>query len=517
MANINNLLSFYRSFLESIGIYINKDGYLTDSDEKIITGITDIPFKLPTEEALKHVMVRDESRAKSSSEPYVQQYEIYNPLNEMAILGGTHTPDILLTAKYLSDKYSTLLHHAVGEVINGLGKEDVAENNEAVELLLEVSSRVRGGKDVIDKSSYKNVNKIFNSMFTDDNGQYPLSFMVSKGGTIDGEKYNRIISVSVNIYRHIHENDYKALRVRSKDVILLDAILQHIFSNMSESGIILVGSKSKTSPSFDGLVEAADIIGNMIASASSFIDDADVLKEIIAEDRVVERYKTSKDTLIREAKMIAPIRHRQKEKNLTQKRESDMPSVPDTPPTPTTPTRENKKDPRSFFGKPKEDPVIQRETPKEPAKETTMNTPSTPQQQTQQQYHQQTQPIQQQYPQTPYPQQTMPYQPQQTQQPYNPTPYPQQAPLYQTQPMQQQYPQTPYPQQTTPYQTQPMQQPYQQTPYPQQVPLYQTQPVQQPYTPTPYPQQTMPYQTQPVQQPYGEPPLKRNASPFGRY
>jgi len=250
---MSELVKFYKSLLEMLGLVVDKNGqvFIKMSESNYPVSVDGLNLYLPTDDNIKTSM------EIVDGEPKVVK-ALFNPFDESGIKGANKT---FAKLKQIIELKLTGVFYQLGETLLSLivNENDSSSNIGIIKFVSTVNKYKSSSKTIkIDEKSIKNWVSLYEHITS--NGMRPkyietLIKRGNKGGTIDNIKYNRIGVITFPFLEQLkpikaNKEKFLDVKLRSGDVTVFTALFEFIFGDSDKliDGLSF-GSLNKLAPS----------------------------------------------------------------------------------------------------------------------------------------------------------------------------------------------------------------------------------------------------------------------------
>jgi hypothetical protein len=272
------LVDFYTNVITSLGLHV-EDGYIftSDSEDRELVREKDLPIVIPTKEHMSTLIDKDSNEVCKIP---------FNPLQEDILAKGES-----VSAKKIRLAVKLRLTHTITAVSKLLLKlaSDV-DNNKKVKYelnkFLSSLAEASTGKKIkheVDETSIKNWMKIIDHFDRKDSLEL-IKIFTTKAGTVDGVKYNRVISVHSPILDILSDEntdkdtEINGTTLRPKDIVVFKLMLKFILTELNENNVLQIGNNDEHRPVFIGMMQLYIILTtriNKLAKLLTYVDSVD--------------------------------------------------------------------------------------------------------------------------------------------------------------------------------------------------------------------------------------------------
>jgi len=251
------LIKFYEDVLASVGLTVDKDGFILvpgegDSTDKTIL-VGEKVLVLPTKDRLENLTSTIDGKV-------VVNNTIFNPLKEDPVKGESES------LKKLKNIIDIRLSYSLATVIEHLlklGADLELQKKASLNLTSFIGSlnSVRTGnmKNVIDDGTLTRWGNVYSAAINSTSTKALLHMFLKKGGMLAGVKYNRLAVMTAPMYKELGKIDKNiplyGVKLRPKDIEVFKLLYEYIFINIDNPEKYMVGSQDGTSPGFISLFE----------------------------------------------------------------------------------------------------------------------------------------------------------------------------------------------------------------------------------------------------------------------
>jgi len=243
------IIKVYKELLEDLDLTVDDNGYIWMIDSKFPLTVDKLQVVLPTTNNIKNSIAVEDGEIK-------QVFELFNPFSESAVTGENKSVVALKT--YLERKVNTLFSGIVSALLLIASNEkkypvDDMDFIGFIEMLNKEGAHV-------DTKSYKNWTKLHKKViFGPSNGLFTFLYL-KRGGKVDGERYNRLASITFPVYKKLVKEEVDEYKIRKADIKTYKVVHEYVFDMSQEELLkgVLLGSKSTTSPATLVLLAAYD-------------------------------------------------------------------------------------------------------------------------------------------------------------------------------------------------------------------------------------------------------------------
>jgi len=269
----NELIDLYKDVLNDLGYTVSPDGFVmvkTDNPkEKIMVTVNSKTLVLPYKDQLRTMTTVDGSGKVTTTKI------LFNPLKEDAVKGESPSLRKIKEAMdlQLSFKISTcieLLLRLAGD--KGLQSKITLEQSKFIASL--GSIRTTPKQEIVDDLVISKWQKISHHAMGLTPSKGIAHLYTKKGGVKDGNKYNRLITFSMPIYKLLLEEESKKsifdMKVRAKDSKIYRAVIEHMFPDINNAKAYSFGSSD---PDFAGFIASFTIYIAMNETVQAILKD----------------------------------------------------------------------------------------------------------------------------------------------------------------------------------------------------------------------------------------------------
>ena len=248
------LFDFYKRILESVGLYVTKDGYifLGTEDERESYTVNGLPFVVPTKEHIDNLFGVDES-GKVTNTRY-----LFNPLNETVLKGDSIS---LSRLKLIIERRLALAINIAGKLLLLVANNKELQSKLPTKInkfLSEIMSAKNANiKELVDEDVIKNWDIIFSKSLKVD--KHMVSVFLKKSGTYENVKYNRLAVVSSPMLDTLEsattDTQVFGVKLRNKEIKIYRIILKYLL-NVDKNNTVNFGSNDSEAPGFVSLFTA---------------------------------------------------------------------------------------------------------------------------------------------------------------------------------------------------------------------------------------------------------------------
>jgi hypothetical protein len=265
---LEELVEFYKKLLESVNLYVTKDGYIKTSNDEdgimLTTGAEGKPLVLPTEEHRNSLTVETDGKIEVIK-------TLFNPLQEDAIKVDSASLEKLLTV------CKRRLAHAIsvaGKLLLMLAKEKELQTKTGLDLnqfLARLNEAKNSAiKNLVDDTVLENWDKLYELTLKQSDVYQFVNIYLKKGGKAeDNVKYHRLATVSFPIYDEIVNSTgdtVLGVKLRNKEKKLFRIIFEYLIPELNNNAIVWVGSNDVEAPGFVALMSVYHKIGSRLES-----------------------------------------------------------------------------------------------------------------------------------------------------------------------------------------------------------------------------------------------------------
>lgn len=245
---MSSLIDFYKQVIENLGLYVDEDGYIFNSEEdKIMITNDNKSMVLPTREHIKSVYT------KNDEGEYVISKSLYNPLNEDVVKGDSPS---FKKSKIFAERRLGHVFYLLGKALlilaenKNLQRKTSLEINKFLASINEANSQ--GTKSIVDNKTIENWDKIYKNSLKKPAGMFTI--VVKKQGKYEGETYNRLAILGSNLYDELiaieKEGTAYDVKLRHKEAVVFKLIFEYLLPDLDDNGTVNVGSNDDVSPAF---------------------------------------------------------------------------------------------------------------------------------------------------------------------------------------------------------------------------------------------------------------------------
>lgn len=252
-----SLLNLYENIAKTLKLEITDDGYLNvpDGDSAIPLTVNGVPFVMPTQEHINTALVPNETGKLDVVK------HLWNPLGEDAIRGDSST---FTKMKIIMEYEFYYGIYCAGLLLLKVAYQQTAQKNTGVEINKFLASLSEANnhniKQIVDDNTITKWETII--LNNQDNVKNIISLFSKKGGTIDGNKYNRVATVHSPLVELLDKatkdnNEIYGVKLRPKDIIVFRKVLMAVLPEMNEDNTYTfsVGSNNGLAPGYASIMK----------------------------------------------------------------------------------------------------------------------------------------------------------------------------------------------------------------------------------------------------------------------
>lgn len=303
---MSKVVEFYSKVVKSIGLDVNSNGVISVDGTDVL--VDNKPLVLPSKENIDTLVAKNDDGTLAITKV------LFNPLSENALKaeGPGITKMVYVSRIMLSSSFL-----AAGKLLLILAKTKELQSNTPM-FINEFLGKL--GKEPIDEKSIENWEKI-----CDKAGPMAVDIKNKKLGSLNGEKFIRLASLSYSVYDELKNNKehvVHGVKVRARDKEVFKAICELLIPGIEEvaadnsSHILYYGTNDKISPSFVSIFGLINKVASVVTKVkTNFIKlditlDSDIIDWSLTNDEIIlapTNYKVEVETIPNDMDIITSI------------------------------------------------------------------------------------------------------------------------------------------------------------------------------------------------------------------
>ena len=246
---MSNIIDFYKQVIENVGLAVDDEGYIynSDEDDKVMITNDGKPMVLPTREHIKNIYTQNEDGEMVISK------SLFNPLNEDVVKGDSPSFKKL---KIFIERRLGHVFYLVGKGLLILADNKNLQRKTSLEINKWLASfseaNGKGVKSVVDGKTLEAWDKIYSNSLKKTGGMFNI--IVKKQGKYESEVYNRLAVLGSDVYDELVELDKEGtvydVKIRNKDIVVFKNLFEYLLPDLDDNGTVNVGSNDDICPAF---------------------------------------------------------------------------------------------------------------------------------------------------------------------------------------------------------------------------------------------------------------------------